>query len=69
MSVPVVNSVTHKAIKEDIDNLRKDVKELEKNQKQLLEELSRYKGFIGGVLFTFSALGAAIGAWFKYKGV
>lgn len=62
------NRVSHKAIKDDIDQLRGDLKELEKNQKDILKELSRYKGFIGGVLFTFSALGAAIGMWFKYKG-
>ena len=60
--------VSHEIIKKDIDDLRDDLKELEKNQKQILTELNRYKGFIGGVLFTFSALGAAITAWIKYRG-
>lgn len=59
-------TISHEIIKKDIDDLRSDLKELEKNQRTILTELNRYKGFIGGVLFTFSAIAAAIGMWFKY---
>lgn len=32
----------------------------------LLETMTKYKGFVGGIMFTLSALGTAIGAILTY---
>ena len=34
--------------------------------KSLRETMTKYKGFVGGIMFTISAVGTAIGALFTY---
>lgn len=51
----------------EVDELKKDVGELRDDVHELIKQLTRYKGFIGGVIFTFSCLVTAIGVFFNWK--
>ena len=53
-----------------IDDLRQDIKDMRTEQAVLKLEITRYKGFLGGVSFAFAAGGALVGSVFTYlKGV
>ena len=53
-----------------IDDLRQDVKEMRREQSTLKLEITRYKGFLGGLSFAFAAGGALVGSVVTYlKGV
>lgn len=51
-----------------LSNVDARLVELIEKQDTLLENFTKYKGFVGGIMFTFSALASAIGmaiAWAK----
>tara|TARA_Y100001963_G_scaffold159209_2_gene261885 strand:- start:690 stop:905 length:216 start_codon:yes stop_codon:yes gene_type:complete len=48
-------------IKGELKSLRADNAALRASQQAMQQELTRYKGFIGGVLFVVSAVAAALG--------
>ena len=53
-----------------IDDLREDVKEMRREQSILKLEITRYKGFLGGLSFAFASGGALVGSMVTYlKGV
>lgn len=51
----------------EVEDLKEDVKELREDVHELITQLTKYKGFVGGVIFTFSCLVTAIGAFFTWK--
>jgi len=53
-------------LKNELEHIQKDVKELKDTQKDILKELSRYKGIVGGAMFTFSALVASATLIYRY---
>lgn len=50
-----------KAIQSDVDTLNGQHTEVIKKLDSLLETFTKYKGFVGGIIFTLSALSAALG--------
>lgn len=53
-----------------IDYLEERIHKIEENQEKILQEFSKYKGWVGGIIFTASALTAAVGVvyqWIKIK--
>jgi len=54
-------------IRKDMEELQKEVGDLHTDVRILLTQITKYKGFVGGVVFTFSCIIAALGAWFGYK--
>lgn len=49
-----------------IDDLKQEVMEMRREQAILKLEITRYKGFLGGVSFAFAAGGALVGSVFTY---
>lgn len=49
-----------------LDEIRADVKELRFQQHTLRNELTRYKGFVGGAAFIIGAAWAVFGLVFAY---
>ena len=49
-----------------IDDLRQDVKEMRREQSILKLEITRYKGFLGGLSFAFATGGALVGSIITY---
>ena len=58
--------VSHKQLQDEITRLEDEIKQVKDNQDKLLSEWSRYKGFFGGVVFTISAISAAVGLLWDY---
>lgn len=54
-------------LSKEVEELKTDVNELRNDVQGLVRELTKYKGFVGGVVFTFSCIVTAIGAWFTWK--
>lgn len=54
--------------RESFEKLNAELKAMRKDVAEMRNEFSKYKGFIGGVVFVVSAIGAALGlliAWMK----
>lgn len=49
-----------------LDEIREDVKHLRHEQQNLKNELTRYKGFMGGVAFILGAAWAVFGVVFAF---
>lgn len=67
MATPAVNEARINAIEDRLERYEENQKEIKSIVSDIHSELSRYKGFMGGVLFVFSAMGAAITLIFKFK--
>lgn len=50
----------------ELGHIQKDVDELKKNQKEMIKELAKYKGVVGGVMLAISALTACGTLIYKY---
>lgn len=54
-------------LKEQLMEYKREQVEVKDLLVEIRHDLSRYKGFVGGVLFVFSAMGAAVALLFQYK--
>lgn len=44
-------------LENEVSNLKEDLKEILKTVKEIDEQMTRYKGFLGGITFVVSAIG------------
>lgn len=49
-----------------IEQLENEIESLHKKLDSISEQLTKYKGFVGGVMFVFTCLGTALGFALKY---
>jgi hypothetical protein len=61
-----MSDISHKQLKDEIERLETELQRVSNNQDKLLSEWSRYKGFFGGIVFTISAISAAVGLLWDY---
>lgn len=52
------DKISHELLQNELQHLQRDVDELKETQKQMLSELNRYKGIMGGIMLAASALTA-----------
>lgn len=50
--------MSQEILESKLDALEKDVKKIEAAQEKMMQELSKYKGFFGGIMLAASAVGA-----------
>ena len=61
-----MDNPSHRVLENEIKHLQADVSELKVKQDDLIRELSRYKGFFGGVMLAVSAVTALISLGIGY---
>lgn len=49
-----------------MDTIEAQLEQIKEKQDTLLQNFTKYKGFVGGILFTISAIGTAIGMAISY---
>ena len=54
-------------LKRELQEVHDDMATLRDEVRELIKQLTKYKGFIGGIFFTLSCIVTALGLWFSWK--
>lgn len=54
-------------LSEKVDKLEKTCEDIVTSMDSLSDQMTKYKGFVGGIIFAFTAVGTLISMWIKFK--